>query len=375
MELKKLIAAATALGLTFWSNEGLAQSNLLLLGVGGSQPTSGAGYTGPGDIAAGASLWVGLRAYKASYATGSNPAVIVRRAKDNTTQTINILANGALDVASAASFAGTDATCSGSTSGSSTTLIVTGCSGTIQAYDPISGTGVTQPAFAVSCSIVSGAGTCTLNQAQNIASAVTITFQDALFVGTWYDQSGNGINATQSTNASQPQLLLTGGGGGTSPAVYCNLTGNTNITFGANSATSQPYSFEFVGASTPGFAGPGEIIRTESGNAVLARWLSSTQLQAFAGSNLNSSTIVNGSWQAGLAIYNDGGSASAIVVNGSSTTGSVGTNSLNSSAALTICNGGAQFSGYVSEVGLWHSGFSSGNQTSLTSNARTYWGF
>ena len=131
-----------------------------------------------------------------------------------------------------------------------------------------------------------------------------------------------------------------------------------------------------MGASTPGFAGPGEIIRATSGNDVLARWLSSTQLQAYAGSNLNSSTIVNGSWQAGLAIYNDGGSASAIVVNGSSTTGSVGTASINSSAALTICTGGgAQFSGYVSEVGLWHSGFSSGNQTSLTSNARTYWGF
>jgi hypothetical protein len=117
-----------------------AQTNGWLLGLGVSSKTSttSGSYTGPGDIASGASLWVGLRAYRASYATGSNPALIVRRAKDNTTQTINILSNGALDVASAASFAGTDATCSGSTAGSSTTLTVTGCSGTIQAYDPIS---------------------------------------------------------------------------------------------------------------------------------------------------------------------------------------------------------------------------------------------
>lgn len=59
-----------------------------------------AAYTGPGDVASGALGWWGLRAYNAAYATGSNPAIdLVDQAGANPI-TINILANGKLDVAS-----------------------------------------------------------------------------------------------------------------------------------------------------------------------------------------------------------------------------------------------------------------------------------
>jgi hypothetical protein len=61
-------------------------------------------YVGPGDIASGATAWYGLRAYNAAYATGSNPAAIIRRASDNTTATINILSTGAFDTATAVTF-------------------------------------------------------------------------------------------------------------------------------------------------------------------------------------------------------------------------------------------------------------------------------
>lgn len=63
-----------------------------------------ASYVGPGDLVSGATAWYGLRAYKASYATGSNPAITIRRASDSTTATINILATGNLDVATATAF-------------------------------------------------------------------------------------------------------------------------------------------------------------------------------------------------------------------------------------------------------------------------------
>jgi hypothetical protein len=62
-------------------------------------------YTGPGDVLANATVFYGLRGYNQAYATpGTNPAINVRRASDNTVRDIAILPNGAVDVATAASF-------------------------------------------------------------------------------------------------------------------------------------------------------------------------------------------------------------------------------------------------------------------------------
>jgi Alpha-L-arabinofuranosidase B, catalytic len=67
-------------------------------------PTTTTTSVGPGDIISGASFWYGLRTYNAAYATGSNPCCIVQRASDSTSATINILASGALDVATLTTF-------------------------------------------------------------------------------------------------------------------------------------------------------------------------------------------------------------------------------------------------------------------------------
>ena len=176
-----------------------ASAQLLTAGAG-CQPavcTSGATYQGPGDIVSGATAFYGLRSYNAAYATSSNNAINIRRASDNSTSDIVILSNGNLDTATAASFAGTDATATCSAT-ASTSLVCTGASSTPHANDPISGTGVTQPAYIVSCgTFTGGAGTCTLNASATIAST-TITFQVALFVTEAYDQSGNTKHATPS---------------------------------------------------------------------------------------------------------------------------------------------------------------------------------
>jgi hypothetical protein len=73
-----------------------------------------ASYVGPGDLVASASMWWGLRGYSAAYAApGNNPAMDVLRASDSTTITINVLANGNLDVATLTTFlAATTGTCS-----------------------------------------------------------------------------------------------------------------------------------------------------------------------------------------------------------------------------------------------------------------------
>jgi hypothetical protein len=62
------------------------------------------GFVGVGDVQSGASAWYGLRAYNASYATGSNPAIDILDQAGANALTVNILANGDLDVASIASW-------------------------------------------------------------------------------------------------------------------------------------------------------------------------------------------------------------------------------------------------------------------------------
>lgn len=78
---------------------GVAQAQGPIL-PGPGLPVAAAGYVGPGDVVSGAYAWYGLRGYTAAYSTGSNPALdLVDQANANPI-TINILANGRLDVAS-----------------------------------------------------------------------------------------------------------------------------------------------------------------------------------------------------------------------------------------------------------------------------------
>lgn len=81
-----------------------AHAQLTMTGVGGAFGGGAAAYQGPGDVASGAAAWWGFRAYNVAYATGSNPAAIIDRLSDHTTQTINILNTGYFDAASAATF-------------------------------------------------------------------------------------------------------------------------------------------------------------------------------------------------------------------------------------------------------------------------------
>jgi hypothetical protein len=64
-------------------------------------------YSGPGDVVSGALYYGGLNAYNATYASpGTNPCADLRRLSDSATMTMNILATGAADVATAQTWVG-----------------------------------------------------------------------------------------------------------------------------------------------------------------------------------------------------------------------------------------------------------------------------
>lgn len=223
---------------------------------------NGAAYSGPGDIMASvATPWVGLRGYSNAVAlTGTQKAVNLRRASDGVACDFLVATNGALGLSTAAcnsstqgglttaAFGGIDASCSGTIVGVTATL--TGCSSTPTPKDTLSGAGLSQPAWVVSCgSFTAGAGTCTLNAPQIVGTSEPLAFSVALFVPLWYDQSGANLcsgsvpcNLPQTTSGNQPQFLPNCGTGTGTPCIFTNgTTFFSKVTLAA--ATVQPVSY------------------------------------------------------------------------------------------------------------------------------------
>ncbi len=339
-------------------------------------------YTGPGDIVSGATAWYGLRAYNAAYAASAGKAVSLRRASDNTTCDFNVATSGALGVSasgcsagsglSLAAFATTDATCTG-TAASSTTLTVTGCSSTPHVGSTITGTGFSQPVYATAVSVSAGSGTITMNTAQTVTSAST-TLTYALFIPTWYDQSGNGSDATQATAGNQPQLIPSYSGA--RPCVRFSIA-NSNGLFSTISTLTQPTSYSFVWSAVTTINGGGtqSLMSTfSSGSQQQVYYNAATQLVLYSGSFLTDpNTYSINTKYATSALFNN--ASSNIKTNSFTTSGSTSTGGTSTTLGLGSRPGNSyQMDGYMCEGGVWPSDTSASFAT-MISNQRAYWGF
>lgn len=328
---------------------------------------AGPAYSGPGDVVAGATGWWSVaRGYSAAYSTGSNKGANLRRASDNTTQDILILSNGNFDSASANTFAGTDATAQGSTTGLSTTMACTSASATPKVGDTVTGTGITQPCYVTAVgSFVAGAGNVTLNATQNIGVAETITFQVALFVTKLYDQSGHGNDMTQATNGSQPQWLPSGPNG--KPFMLFN--GGQDIDTGSVAWGAQPQSFAMVVERTGNFTSFQNYMWSADGIAIDGANSANT-LYTSAGS-AQTWTMSDSAWHAVQVVAN--GASSAVVVDSTQNAANIGGSS--GSGQQHFGSGAQNLTGNVSEGGRWAGvAFSSGQQTSLHTNLSAFYG-
>ena len=349
-------------------------------------------FSGACQTAAGApAVWYGLRACSAAYATGSNPGITVRRGSDNTTQNINILANGNLDVASANTFAGTDATASCTIS--TTTATCSGASSTPHVGDTITGAGLTQPCFATAVgTFAGGAGTVTVGGGNNgaapcgtISVGETLTFQWGLFVTTLWDQSGNGTacfdgasnvtcEATQATNSRQPWFLPN------CPLLPCIRGDGTNFELASHevkTGSALPVSIEVVYERLSNILAFGTAYDWANDAAI------------FSSSSANNSSLYDGNTASNFAasdnashviigVFNSVASTSIGSVDGVdvSTTLNPGTNPLqNGQDQWVFAHGETQFfNGYWYEAGIWFNGFSSATRTAMCHNAFAYWG-
>lgn len=329
---------------------------------GGAPPPS---YTGPGDIVSGAAYAGSLYAYTAAIAaTGTQNSVRVRRASDNTETDVVILTTGYLDTASALTFAGTDASGAGAITG--TTLTFTGG----HVGDTITGTGVTAGTY-----IVSGSSpTWTVNFSQTVAST-TLTLTWGLYVTKIYDQSGNSRDAVQTTAGNQPQLMLNGGGSSGSQA-YILFAGNQYLlTSGTMGFSSSPtFSQGILAVRTGAFTSIGMITCADGFEQF--RFQDSANTLFFNGGGSLTATASDSSWHYLQPIF-VGGGTSNISVDDSDNTGSAGGgNAFNAVYIGQFAGGGPYYmTGNLTEVILWSGATSSGNRTSLNSNAHSRGGF
>lgn len=346
-----------------------------LLHAGTGSPAAPSGYTGPGDVVSSATGFYSCsRGYSAAYSTGSNKGCNLRRASDNTTQDINILSNGDFDTASANSFAGTDATCQGSTTGLSVTIAFTSCSATPKAADTVTGSGISQPEYLTACgSFVGGAGSCTLTTAQNIGVAETVTMQVALFVTEAYDQSGNTFHVTQGTAATQPQWLPS-----CISSKPCFRFLGSQLLFDATTADlAQPNTVTAVAQRTGAFTSTSVIIGSGiSGgqNSAMGGLNSTNTLYEYNNGSTVSVTASDSVTHAYAAVFN--GASSALVVDGVNTNETVGSLAFFSGVFIgnVASGGGQQFTGDVEEAGLWGSAFNGTQKTNMCHNQFIYYG-
>jgi hypothetical protein len=346
-----------------------ADTGLMLAGV--SNAPAASGYTGPGDVVSGATAWYGLRAYNAAYATGSNNAINVRRASDNSTSNIVILSSGAVDVATYNTFVGTDATASCTLA--TTALTCTGASATLHVNDPITGVGITNPCVVTATNgsttaTVSIAGTST--SCGTVAVAETVTFQVAGFLSETYDQTGNGNNLTQGTAANQPQLLPLCLNNATLPCIFTIRASSQKLQGGVSGGVAPPWSVSVVGGRYGTTNAVSEIFSPQIGAPTLLGWTSTAnQLRFYAGSTLNATAndlalhAFNGENTSGTGIIN---------IDGTETSGSIGSGQVLGSNAIEWF-GGNPITSYSGEAGIWTAAFSGTQRTNECHNQYLYW--
>ena len=190
------------------------------------------------------------------------------------------------------------------------------------------------------------------------------------YIVTWYDQSGNtGRNATQSTTANQPSIVLSGvvQRQGTNNMPSINWGGGSVALTGPSFTFTQPTT-HFMLAKNDGSADR-YFIDGSGGNRQFFG-PNAGQLAIYAGVGYyygTSSTAYNV-----YTVLFNGSSSSAAINAGSAVTGNAGTQSMSTGFSIGRGSSGGM-TGYIAELILYGSDNTS-NGSGIRSNINTYYG-
>ena len=296
----------------------LAQNSTIIGGgVYGDFKKAAAGYTGPGDIVASVAWWGGVRAYNAA---------------DRGNALLNVCYSTSSSV---------DAGCVDFSSDATTGAIV-----------------ATKP---------DGTHNCPTNPSPGTYPLCTVKII--------YDRSGGAHNVTQATIASR-YAFAPAGSATTCPTVTTacinSLVTPTNSYVVTIASTSQPFTFSAV-LATLGYNGNAgfyffnpttgvDFYNAGTGNA----W----EMYS-GGSNHITPTETDGVTHAAQIMFNNGGTSVANI-DGTETTGTLGTNSLSTSVNLPDAQSANEDVSFE-EFGVWASGFTGTQRTNMCHNQYTYY--
>lgn len=192
-----------------------------------------------------------------------------------------------------------------------------------------------------------------------------------LFVHTLYDQSGNGRNATQTTNANQPAFTLSGLG--SLPIItFTGASGHKLTT--ASFSVSQPFSVSAV-AIRPSAAARDSYLGDGGGGIQISFSPNANELRNFAGNNINSASPIaytDNTWSAIQSILNS--TTSGWYVDGNSKVDlDAGTTGITAGVTIGDDAFSDPFDGSLTELGIWGSAFNATQASNMNSNQHTYW--
>lgn len=200
------------------------------------------------------------------------------------------------------------------------------------------------------------------------ASLLSFTGGGSGFVVTWYDQSGNGNNATQATQANQMRIVNSGVvekiNGKASPRAVDN-TDHFTATF----SMGNPASYFVVSQNTAitGF----HIFDNSSGGRHIVGYIPTDAFVIFAGTVLTHGTTGYANRYAlYTAILNGGSSIAAF--NGSNVSGNAGTGTTSGNVTINKGLGTNGNTGYFQEIIVYNSNQTS-NQAGIQSNINSYY--
>ena len=340
-----------------------------------------AAYTGPGDIVSG---WYGfwsLWAFNAAQAAAQANAItiFVPNSPGSLSFNIPLCSTGVLNTPVAVADAGVDMTMAATISATTMTVssFPTNPGGRTKpsAGDTLTGAGLTQPAFIVSCgTFTAGAGTCTLNPAQSVAVSETITATNAMFVsdGTetngMFDQSANGLTMVRATLGAGFGIILVPSWINGNPGIYSG--GGFALSATPASSQTPPFSASWIAERTTGNTsvyGPVFTVPDPTSNGTIFGFAPTANEAVLWSGTEQTAGATENAIHAVQEVAN--GTSSIINVDGSdNAVGSPGAQ-VGTRFYLTAQATNASLGGYLGEAGFNTGTFSSGTRSALAANA------
>jgi hypothetical protein len=192
------------------------------------------------------------------------------------------------------------------------------------------------------------------------------------YVHTWYDQSGNGNNAVQGTNANQPQIVSSGSVITENGLPAVDFDGTNNFMTASAVTTTQPTTASMIVTSDTGVYSGRYFYDGDDATDRQAAFISGTVYSAYAGVTQSSGTSATVGLQIHMfTVYNS--TSSKIYVNASGVSSvNLGIRYLSGLIIGQRYSATSRLDGRMQELIFWNANESS-NRTGIESNINTYY--